>query len=90
MTIMTLDLCKNVFFEEFVNRFGTYGKEFSVRRYTNALLTFSHAECSGKFDLVAEIIVADKILKLFNYLTGAFDVARRADAYCDFHLLFSS
>ena len=36
-----------------------------------------------------EVIFGDKILKLFNDLTGAFDVAGTADTYGYFHCFFS-
>ena len=43
--------------------------ESIVNGYTNTLLAFAHAESAAKLNLIAELIFADKILKLFNNLS---------------------
>lgn len=62
--------------------------EIIVNRYANALLTFTHTEGAAKLDLVAEVVVGNKLLKLLYDLSGSFNVARAADTYCDFHCFY--
>ena len=41
----------------------------------DALLALTHAECAAEFNLVAEIVLRDKLLQLLYHLTGTLDVA---------------
>lgn len=60
--------------------------EIVVNGYAYALLTFSHAERACELYLVLQSVFSDEVLKLFNYLSGALEVAGAADTYCDFHV----
>ena len=42
--------------------------------HADAFLALSHTESTAKIHLVAEIILGDKVLKLFHYMTGTFNV----------------
>ncbi len=64
-----LYLCANVCLEEFFDCVGGYGIKFVINRYAYALLTFAEAECGSKLDLIAEVVLCNKILELFNYLS---------------------
>jgi len=59
--------------------------EFVVHGDAYAELAFAHAEGAAEFDLVTEIVLSDQTLELLHDLTGAFDVAGRADTNSDFH-----
>ena len=62
--------------------------EIVVYRNADTLLTFAHAKGSAKLYLITEPVGRDQILKLFNHLTGAFDVAGASDANCNFHFRY--
>ena len=60
----------------------------SVNRNANTLLAVAKAKGSAKVYLVAYVVLGNQILKLFYYLTGAFDVARASDTNSNFHIDF--
>ena len=64
--------------------------ELFTNGYAYALLALTHAEGAAKLYLLAYVVLCDKALKLFNYLTRALDVAGATDTYCDFKHLFVS
>jgi hypothetical protein len=82
---MLLHLCANRFVEEGIYGIGRYGVEFFVNHDADALLTFAEAEGGTEFNLIAEFVLGNQLLKLFNNLTGTFQMAGTADANCDFH-----
>ena len=43
--------------------------EVVINGHTDTFLTFSHAECSAKFHLVAKVVLGDKLLQFFDDLT---------------------
>lgn len=62
--------------------------EVFIYRYAYALLAVTHAERSAELYLIAYVVLCDKILELFYYLTGSLDVAGAADAYCNLNHFF--
>ena len=42
--------------------------------YADAFLALSHTESTAEIHLIAEIILSNKLLKLFHYMTGTFNV----------------
>jgi len=70
-----LYLGKDFPIEKFAYGFGGHGEETVVYRNANALLAFSHAERSAKFDFIAEAVFRDQRFQLFHHLARAFDVA---------------
>lgn len=72
-------LRKNVLLKKLIYRVGAYGinlaSELVFNGNADTLLTFAHAECSAKLNLIGNIVFVNEILELFDYLTGAFDVA---------------
>lgn len=79
------DLRLYFFFKKFLYGIGSDREEVIVYGDADALLALSHAEGSAELDLVAETFFCDKILKSFNNLTRAFDMARGAYTNCYFH-----
>jgi hypothetical protein len=59
--------------------------KFIVDSNTHALLAITHTERSAKLNLVADIVFSNEILKLFNDLTGSFNVAGATDTNSNFH-----
>ena len=77
-----LYLCHYLVFEEFFYVCGGNGVEIVVKGNAYALLAFAHAESAAEGNLVSNVVFVDQALKLFYNLTGTFDVAGAADAYC--------
>ena len=82
---MYLHLFKHVFIKKFINSIGGHRKEFIIDSDAYSLLTLTHTKSTRKFYFIAEIIFADKILKLLNDLARTFDVAGTSDTNRDFH-----
>ena len=59
--------------------------ECVVEKHTNPLLTISEAKRAAKFDLVANIILGNQILKLFNDITRALNVTTTSNTNNYFH-----
>jgi hypothetical protein len=59
--------------------------EIVVNRYANALLALTEAEGSAKLNLFFKSVLRNQLLKTFNYVARALDVARASDTYCYFH-----
>ena len=59
--------------------------ESIVYSYAHTLLTFAHAEGAAELYLLAESVLQNEMLKLLNYLTGAFDMAGASDTNCNFY-----
>ena len=78
-----LDLRENVCREELVYSIGGYGEKLLINHYTNALLALAEAECCAKLYLIAEALLLNESLELFNYLAGALKMARATNANCD-------
>jgi hypothetical protein len=78
------DLSQNFLSEEVAYGLGSNGMEGVVNGNANALLALAHAEGAAKLYLVSEVVLRDEILKLLNYLTRTFDVARTSDTNCNF------
>ena len=77
-----LYLCHYLVFEEFFYVCGGNGVEIVVKGNAYTLLAFAHAECAAESNLVGDVVFVDHTLELFYDLTGTFDVAGAADAYC--------
>jgi hypothetical protein len=63
-----------------------------VERTVNAdaysLLTIAKTEGAAELHLVLNVVLADQLLELLHNLTGAFDMTRASDTYCNFHDFF--
>ena len=77
-----LYLCHYLVFEEFFYVCGGNGIEIVIKGNAYALLAFAHAESAAESNLVSDVVFVDQTLELFYDLTGTFDVAGAADAYC--------
>ena len=55
-----------------------------IYRYTYTLLAFAHAEGAAQLDLIADIVIGDKVLKLLYDLTRSLDMAGTSDTNRDF------
>ena len=81
---MSAHLCTDILLEEIVDGVGGDGEELAVDSGADTLLTSAHAEGAGQLDLVAQIVLGDELLQLFNNLARTLDVARGADTNGDF------
>jgi hypothetical protein len=80
-----LYLCGNFVLKKLTDGLGRNGVELLVYHNANALLAIAKAESAAKLNLIAKVIIGDQTLKLFNDLTGTFDVAGTSDTYCNLH-----
>lgn len=87
--IVLFNSAENFFLEECLGGFGAYRIKLVVYGNANPFLASSHAESSAEIHFIFKVVLGDEKLKLFNYLSRAFYMARASDTYCYFnHFLF--
>ena len=76
---------QNFFLEEICYCVGGNGIKIVVNGYANAFLASAHAERAAKVYFILYLVLCNKLLELFYYLAGAFDMAGAADTYSYFY-----
>lgn len=69
-----LNLCENLFLEEFLGGIGRYGMLLAVYGDVNAVYAVTHAESATEFYLIFEVVFLYERLKLFHDLAGTFQM----------------
>lgn len=68
-------LWKHVIFKKLFRVLGSQREKLSIHRNADTQLALSHAEGTAQVYLIADIVLHDQGLNLFNDLTGSFDMA---------------
>ena len=84
-----MDLGKDLFRKESVDRLRLNGMGHPVHRYGNALLAVTHAESAAKADLSGQSVQRNEILQLFKNLFRPFNVAGASHANRNIDHFFS-